>query len=92
MQWEGKNPNFCDYFRDAACAAKTFLGPANISFMFLSSWSDWGIDISDFEKINFMNHERLLGVSAAGQADFLQQRHLRHGTENFQKAWYEKFF
>ena len=24
---EGKNPNFCDYLRDAASGPKTFLGP-----------------------------------------------------------------
>ena len=29
---------------------------------------------------------------APGQADFLQQRHLRHWAENFQKVWYEKNF
>ena len=29
---------------------------------------------------------------APGQADFLQQRHLRHWAENFQKVWYEKIF
>ena len=27
---------------------------------------------------------------APGQADFLQQRHLRRGAENFQKVRYEK--
>ena len=27
---------------------------------------------------------------ASGQADFLQQRHLRRGAENFQKVRYEK--
>ena len=30
--------------------------------------------------------------SATGQADFLQQRYLRHGAENFQKVWCEKNF
>ena len=29
---------------------------------------------------------------APGQADFLQQRHLRRWAENFQKVWYEKSF
>ena len=29
---------------------------------------------------------------APGQADFLQQRHLRRGAENFQKVRYEKKF
>ena len=29
---------------------------------------------------------------APGQADFLQQRHLRRWVENFQKVWYEKHF
>ena len=29
---------------------------------------------------------------APGQADFLQQRHLRPWAENFQKVRYEKFF
>ena len=29
---------------------------------------------------------------APGQADFLQQRHLRRWAENFQKVWYEKIF
>ena len=27
---------------------------------------------------------------APGQADFLQQRHLRRWPENFQKVWYEE--
>ena len=27
---------------------------------------------------------------APEQADFLQQRHLRHWAKNFQKVWYEK--
>ena len=27
VQREGKNPNFCDYLRDAASSPKTFLGP-----------------------------------------------------------------
>ena len=29
---------------------------------------------------------------APGQADFLQQRHLRRWAESFQKVWYEKIF
>ena len=53
---------------------------------------DWGDDISDFEKIDFLGHERFLVVPSPGQADFLHQRHLRHGAEDFQKVWYEKIF
>ena len=29
---------------------------------------------------------------APGQAEFLQQRHLRHSAKNFQKVWEEKTF
>ena len=29
---------------------------------------------------------------APGQAHVVQQRHLRHWAENFQKVWYENFF
>ena len=30
--------------------------------MFLFPWLDWGIDISDFEKIDFLGHGRFSGV------------------------------
>ena len=36
---------------------------ANISLMFLFPWLDWGIDISDFEKIDFLGHGAILGCS-----------------------------
>ena len=31
--------------------------------MFLFPWLDWGIDISDFEKIEFLGHGAILGCS-----------------------------
>ena len=31
--------------------------------MFLFPWLDWGIDISDFEKIDFLVHGAILGCS-----------------------------
>ena len=34
---------------------------ANISLMFLFPWLDWGIDISDFEKIDFLGHWAIFG-------------------------------
>ena len=72
---------------------KRFWGRTNIVLMFLFPWLDWGIDISNFEKIDFLGHGAILGCSPApGQADFLQQRHLRRWAENFQKVWYEKIF
>ena len=39
---------------------KCFWGRTNICFMFLFPWLDSGIDISDFEKIDFLGHERFL--------------------------------
>ena len=32
---------------------KRFYGQTNISLVFLFPWLDWGIDILDFEKIDF---------------------------------------
>ena len=31
--------------------------------MFLFPWLDWGIDISDFERIDFLGHGAILGCS-----------------------------
>ena len=42
---------------------KRFYGRTNISLMFLSPWLDYGIDISDFEKIDFLGHRVILGRS-----------------------------
>ena len=39
--------------------------------MFLFPWLDWGIDISDFEKIDFLGHERFWAFSAPWKRDFL---------------------
>ena len=39
--------------------------------MFLFPWLDWGIDISDFEKIDFLGHERFWAFSAPCKRDFL---------------------
>ena len=39
--------------------------------MFLFPWLDWGIDISDFEKIDFLGHGRFLAFSAPCKSDFL---------------------
>ena len=41
---------------------KRFWGRTNISLMFLFPWLDWGIDISDFGKIDFLAHGRFWGV------------------------------
>ena len=60
--------------------------------MILFPWLDWGIDISDFEKIDFLGMGGFLVFPAPGQAHFVQQRHLRHWAENFQKVWYDKQF
>ena len=50
---------------------KRFQGRTNISLMFLFPWLDWGIDISDFEKIDFLGHGRFLAFSAPCKSDFL---------------------
>merc|ERR1711954_192598 len=72
---------------------KRFWGRTNISLMFLFAWLDWGIDISDFEKIDFFGSWGDFRVfPAPGQADFEHQWHLRWWAENFQKVWYEIFF
>ena len=61
--------------------------------MLLFPWLDWGIDISDFEKIDFFGSWSDFEVfPAPGLADFEHQRHLRCWAENFQKVWYEKKF
>ena len=39
--------------------------------MFLFPWLDWGIDISDFEKIDLLGHGRFLAFSAPCRSDFL---------------------
>merc|ERR1711951_124852 len=46
-------------------------GRTNISLMFLFPWLDCGIDISDFEKIDFLGHGRFLAFSAPCKSDFL---------------------
>ena len=38
--------------------------------MFLFPWLDWGIDISDFEKIDFLAHEPYLAFLAHEKALF----------------------
>ena len=39
--------------------------------MFLFPWLDWGIDISDFEKIDFLAHEPYLAFLAPWKGAFL---------------------
>ena len=46
--------------------------------MFIFPWLDWGIDISDFEKIDFLVMGDFGVFPATEQAEFLQQRHLCH--------------
>ena len=50
-EWRGQNK--CHYLAAVNC---------NISLMFLFPWFDWGDDISDFEKIDFLAHGRFWGV------------------------------
>ena len=40
----------------------TLIFPYHDNMMFLFPWLDWGIDISDFEKIDCLGHGRFLGV------------------------------
>ena len=49
---------------------KLFKGRTNISLMSPFTWLDWGIDISDFEKIDFLGHERFWAFSAPRKRDF----------------------
>ena len=42
---------------------KRFYGRTNITLEFLFLWLDWGIDISDFEKIDFLGRGAILGCS-----------------------------
>ena len=42
---------------------KRFSGRTNIILMFLFPWLDWGIDISDLKKIDFLGHGAILGCS-----------------------------
>ena len=51
-----------------------------------------GIDITDSEKLIFWIMRRFWSVSSPGQADFVQQRHLRRWAENFQKMGMKKLF
>ena len=41
---------------------KRFYGRTNISLVFLFPRLDWGIDISDFEKIDFLGHVAIFGL------------------------------
>ena len=41
---------------------KRFYGRTNISLVFLFPRLDWGIDISDFEKIDFLVHVAIFGL------------------------------
>ena len=67
-----KNLDFCDYLRDAASQVlKRFWSRTNIVLMFLFPWLDWGIDISDFEKIDFLAHEPYLAFLAPWKGAFL---------------------
>ena len=54
-------------------------GRTNISLMFLFPWLDWGIDTSDFEKIDFLGHERFLAFSAPWSRAFLTLERIFRG-------------
>ena len=48
--------------------------------MFLFPWFDWGDDISDFEKIDFLGHERFLGVPSSWAGWFCAAATLTQGS------------
>ena len=69
--WRG-NIQFCVIISGTPqLVLKCLWGRYNISLMFLFPWLDWGIDISDFEKIDFLGHGRFLAFSAPCKSDFL---------------------
>ena len=59
--------------------------------MFLFPWLDWGIDISDFEKIDFLGHGPIFGCSQPLGRLILNSNDT-YWAENFQKGLYEKKF
>ena len=61
--------------------------------MFLFPWLDWGIDISDFEKIDFLGHERFLAFSAPWKRVFFDIGGYFEGPiKNAQGKNFEIFF
>ena len=62
--------------------------------MFLFPWLDWGIDISDCEKIDFLGHGRFWGVPSPWAGWFFAAATLTPLGRKliFQKVWYTKKF
>ena len=51
---------------------KLFYSRTNINLMILFPYCDWGIDISNFEKIDFLANQSILGVPSPWPGPFLQ--------------------
>ena len=71
---------------------KRFSGRTNISLLFLFPWLDWGIDILDFEKIDFLGHERFWAFSAPWKRDFLTLEPILKGPLGGPRVKIFKFF
>ena len=56
---------------------KRFEGRTNILLMILFPWLDWDIDISDFEKIDFLGHRRFSGVPSPWAGSFFASATLK---------------
>ena len=70
---------------------KRFYGRTNIVLMFLFPWLDWGNDISDFEKIDFLGSWAIFGLLSPLQQWFFDMGDNFEGPiksaqcENFEK-------
>ena len=60
---------------------KRFYGQTNINLIFLFPWLDWGIDISDFEKIDFLVDQSIFSISKSYTA--VKRYSSQHVKENF---------
>ena len=58
----------------------------NIGLIFLFPWLDWGIDISDFEKIDFLGHGRFSGVPSPWAGSFFASATLKLLGRKFSKS------
>ena len=72
---------------------KRFKGRTNISLMFLFPWLDWGNDISDFEKIDFLAGQAILSVFSTLQKPFFTLGTFSQlGLESPRRKILKKFF
>ena len=70
-----------------------FLVPTNMSLRFLFLWLSWGIDISDFKKIDFLTHGRFsefLAISPPENDIFCSRDNMKIPLEKAQNVNFEK--